>query len=169
MAEETEKKAAMETIAPKGEHVVIDGEDYYVSTFKFAKMVRALTYLTELAEAVNLAEATKGAIAEDATGAVNLSLTGIISAIVNALPKLLKDGVPSLYRLLGLIVTSNQELKALEKGDEDTDAVLHEKGLDLAYAGDPEELLNLLSVAVKYLGTDTIVKNLMPLMGLLKR
>lgn len=150
--------------------VVIDNEPYVLSTFAFAKTVRLFQYIAELTDAAGLGSATEQMLQEDIiTGDVQFSLGNIIGQIVHALPRLLAVGVPSVYRLLGLIVTSNKELRRLEKSDQDVNAILYAKGEEIAYAEDGVDgVVALLTGAVQVIGVETVVKKLLPLLGLLR-
>lgn len=161
-----------DTLVKKSVTVEVNGEHYVIGTFCLAKTVRTFQLLAELAQAAGLSEAAKTSFQEDiVTGEVNVSLANIVSQLIKALPKLLADGVPAVYKLLGLIITGNKELKRLEKADGvDVDQVLYEKGEEIAYCDDGVEgVMQLLSAAVQVMGTETIVKNVVPLLGLFRR
>lgn len=165
-------KSQTETLVKKSVTVVIDGENHIINTFCFAKTVRTFQLISELASAAGLGDAAKTSLQEDiVTGEVNVSLANIVSQLIKALPKLLADGVPAVYKLLGLIITGNKELKRLEKADGvDVDQVLYEKGEEIAYCDDGVEgVMQLLSAAVQVMGTEAIVGNLIPLLGLFRK
>lgn len=161
-----------ETLVKKSVTVEVNGEHYVIGTFCLAKTIRAFQLISELAHAAGLGEAAKTSLQEDiVTGEVNVSLANIVGQLIKALPKLLADGVPAIYKLLGLIVTGNRELKRLEKADGvDVDQVLYEKGEEIAYYDDGVEgVMQLLSAAVQVMGTETIVGKLLPLLGLFRK
>ena len=156
---------ATETLVAEAGSVVVGEATYVVKTFCFAKTVRTFALLTELAEAAGVSQVV--ASADDVATATQ---AGFISQLFTALPRALREGTPALYKLLGLIVTGNKELKKIERDDDvDVDALLLERGTDIAYDGSTEEVLGLVAQAVQVMGVETIIKNVRPLMGLLRR
>jgi hypothetical protein len=162
-----------DTIVKKSVEVVIGEERYTISTFKFAKSLLALQYLSELAAAAGIEQAMMAADVSAANGEFAQEggiASSFVTQIIRVIPKALRDGVPALYQLLGLVVTSNKDLKALEMDDgADTAKELYKKGRELAYDGDVNELMNLIAAGAAMLGVEGILKNLAPLMGMLKR
>ena len=159
---------ATETLVSDAAGIVVGEAKYVVKTFCFAKTVRTFALLTQLAEAAGISKVV--ASADDGTEDEKTTQAGFISQLFAALPKALTDGTPAIYKLLGLIVTGNKELKKLEREDGvDVEAVLMERGTDIAYDGSTEEVLGLIGAAVQVMGVETIIKNVRPLMGLLRR
>lgn len=168
-----EDKKLTDTLVKKSVNVTVAEQDYTIATFKFAKTVRVFQLLSELAASAGIESVVSAADQSAANGEFeqeNGIASSFVANILRIIPKALRDGVPALYKLLGLIITTNQDLKAMERDDSvDTDKVLYEKGMDLAYDGDVEELMNLIVSAVNVMGIESILKNLGPLMGMLRK
>ncbi len=170
MSEPTEVKKATETLTRKTFPAIIDGQEYIISTFKFAKTVRAFACITEIAAAAGLENAVKRLLGEEVPAASDddgeqaqpqqWTLSGLIGQLLVMLPKMMRDGVPAVYKLLALIVTPNEELKRLEKDETvDVEATLLERGRDLAYDADLEEAMAVFTGAAQVIGVETILKN----------
>jgi hypothetical protein len=176
-------KKATDTIVKKGVHLVVgaalaeEGEqplEFYVATFCFAKTVRAFALLTELAEAAGVGKVVDAADKSGVEGEFDNPVEkpvapGFIQQLVTILPKALRDGIPAAHKLIGLIVTSNKELARMEDDEEDVDEALRRLGRRIAREGSTEEVLGVIAAGAQVMGIETIVKNLMPLMGMLRR
>lgn len=146
-------------------------EDYVIGTFCFAKTVRAFALLTELAEAAGVGKMAEAATTEGVEGGFEQPVApGFVTQLVTLLPKALREGVPAAHKLIGLTVTGNKRLAALEDDDEaDVDAELQRVGRHIARIGSSEEVLAVIAAGAGQMGLETIVKNLKPLMGLLRK
>lgn len=169
-------KLATETLMKKGIPVTLtdaDGEEttLVLTTFAFGKTVRAFAILTELAASMGISDLMGAASRDNPEGEEKPTMaTNFITALLAGLPKLLKAGGPTIFRLLGLIVTGNKELKRLEEEDGvDVDAELLKRGRDLAFDYDNEEIFRLVTIAVQLAGVETVIENLVPLMAALMR
>src|SRR5690242_11766834 len=123
MSDTIEVKKATETLTRKTVTVTIDGQEHIISTFKFAKTVRAFSYITEIAASAGLENAVKRLLGEDTSAVSNddddeapaqqqqtWTLSGLVGQLLVMLPKLMRDGVPSVYKLLALTLMPNDEL-----------------------------------------------------------
>ncbi len=166
---ETKPKGA-DTLTKITNIVLVDGKVYAVDTFKFAKTIRCLSYLTEVAEVIGAADAARNINTQNYLGETEFSVANFLSEVVKALPKLLKEGTVPLFKVLGLVVTNNRELFTLEDQDGfDLENHLMKTGRDIARYGSFEEIVNVLMVGAAQMGTETIVKNLGPLLAFLRR
>jgi len=154
-----------DTLVKKTANVIVGEQTYQIATFKFGKMVRALALVAEVAAAAGIEDATKKLMGNGEDGE-NITVAGILGQVVNVLPKLLKDGVPGLYKLIGLVLTPNKELYKMETDDDaDVDKALFIKGRDVAWEAEPQEVMNILSMGVQQIGVETILGNLTPLVS----
>ena len=168
-------KNPSETILRKSVNVTVvdeNGEphDITIKEFAFAKTLKVFALVGELAAAANVGRAVEAANQDAEAGSFETPspmATNFISTILELLPSALKNGVPAVYKLIGLIPLSNKELKELEKGDGDLDAVLLERGRDFAYDYGIEEVVTLVSAAVQVIGIETIVRNVGPLLKMM--
>lgn len=164
MADETTLQGT-ETLVKKNISVAVGEETYQIATFKFGKMVRALALVADVAAAAGIEDATKKLMGANGDGE-NLTVAGIVAQVVTVLPKLLHSGVPALYKLIGLIVTPNKELYRMETDeDSDVDKVLLDKGRELAWNAETQEILDILSAGIAQIGVETILGNLTPLVS----
>jgi hypothetical protein len=86
-----------------------------------------------------------------------------VSSLVSrraVLPNLLKTGEPTLYRLLGLLVTSNRQLEDWEVDEVNTDSELLKVGKRIAFRGTNDEIIRLVLASVQAIGMKTIVQQL---------
>ena len=165
-------KLPTETLTRKTIQVILAEETYLVSTFKFGKTVRAFALITEIAAAAGLEDAVKQLLGEDVAAnsdddgeepkaQAQWTLSSLVGQLLTILPKLMKQGVPAVYKLLALIVTDNAELKRLERDETvDVDKVLYDRGFDLAFDADLDEVLNAFGAAAQVIGVETLVGNL---------
>lgn len=170
-------KNPAETLLRKGVTVTLVNEDdeetvLFIRDFAFAKTLKTFSLVSELAMAANIREAVS-AVGQDAE-AGNLEegterpATNFIAAIIDIIPAALTNGVPSVYKLIGLIPLTNRELKELEKSDADVDAVLLERGRDFAYEYDIDAVVSLVAAAAQVIGVETIVRHAGPLLKMLR-
>jgi hypothetical protein len=165
-------QTATETLVRKTITITIDGKDYLVSTFRFGKAVRAFALITEIAAAAGLEDAVKRLLGED-TPAVSgddeeapaqpaqWTLSSLIGQLLVMLPRMMREGVPAVYKLLALIVTPNAELKEMERDERiDVEKVLYDKGFELAFDGELDEILGAFSAAAQVIGVETLAGNL---------
>lgn len=176
----SEQKQATETIVKKAVHITIgaalteEGEEpmeVVVNTFCFAKTVRAFALLTELAEAAGVGQMVNAATETGVEGGFEQPVApGFVTQIVAILPKALRDGIPAAHKLIGLIVTGNKKLAEMEDDDGvDVDEELRKAGKRISRIGSTEEVLSVIAAGAGVMGLDTIIKNLGPLMGMLRR
>lgn len=172
----SEYKNPSETILRKSVTVTVVDEDgasrdITIKEFAFAKTLKVFALVGELAASANVGQAVAAANQDGAAGAFEAEApmaTNFISTLLELLPAALKNGVPAVYKLIGLIPLTNKELKELEKGDDDLDAVLLERGRDFAYDYGIEEVVTLVSAAIQVIGIETIVRNVGPLLRMLR-
>lgn len=173
MSEQTTTPRATDTIVPQAVKVTVgSGEDvtsYVIATFCLAKTIRTFAYMTELAEQAGLSSilSAAGASAEAGEFAEGGIAPGFISRALAVLPNAVRNGTPALYRLLGLIVTSNRKLREMDENGEDIDDYLLKIGRGIAYDGTNEQAVALVLSAVKVIGVDTILAQLPNLTRLL--
>src|SRR5947207_1585991 len=105
---DTEVQKGTDTLVAKTITVTVGETDYRIQTFRFGKMVRALALVTEVAASAGIEDATRKLMG-DGDGA-GITISGIVAQVLAVLPKLMNAGVPALYKLVGLIVTSNKDL-----------------------------------------------------------
>jgi hypothetical protein len=168
---------ATETLVRKTVTVTLDGTEYVVSTFKFAKTVRAFALITEIAAAAGLEDAVKRLLGEadapvededEQAQPKQWTLSGLIGQLLTMLPKMMREGVPAVYKLLALIVIPNEELKRLEKDESvDVERVLYERGFDLAHDCTLDEVLSAFSAVANVIGVETILGNVGALVRML--
>lgn len=163
----TENKAT-ETLLRRTETVHIGEENLNVSTFCVAKTLKAFEYMAALTEAVGLQSIVGGALSADANGEFAgespISST-FINRILSVLPTALRTGVRPLYQLIGLIVTSNSRLAALEDGNESVDDYLFIEGRRLAREATTPEIIELVMAGSRALGVETILGNVTALLS----
>jgi hypothetical protein len=175
----SETKSATETLLKKSVVVELlneEGEPYEVAihTFSFAKTLRTFALLSELAASAGVGKTVKAAtedtVAAEAEGSTTPPVaTNFIQAVLELLPAALKNGVPAVYKLIGLIVTGNKALKEMEKSDTvNVDEVLLERGRDLTYDNGVDEVVTLISGSIQVMGVETIVRNVVPLVRALR-
>ena len=172
MSEET--KSATDTLVKKSATVVVGERTIVVNTFVFARTVRVFQLLSELAQAAGIEKVLDTPDSAPVVGGTDdnvsepLELTPVSSffaRVVAAIPRLLSEGVPVVYKLLGVIVVGNKELRRLEEQDGvDVDQALYDLGKDIAYEGTVEEVMNLVSVAAGVMGIETVIKAAAPLL-----
>jgi hypothetical protein len=157
------------TLVPTEAFVVINGERRLVKTFCTAKSIRALALISKVVKGANLPAI--GEIFQEGEDGTQIRFVKLVETVLRDIPTLLNEATPQLYMLLGLILTSNEELRRLERGgSQSVDEALLEKGTEIAYA--PEGIsvvVDLLSVALRQAGLSTVVGKLMPLLGYLQR
>lgn len=178
-----------ETLLKKSVSVVVGEDQYTIATFSFGKTLKLFSYVAALTAAARIKDAFEAA-AELPTGEHALtslpelengdvlpelptpgsSASTFISSLLDILPAALQGGTPVVYQLLGLLITSNKELKRLERDSEqDTDGVLRERGEDLAYDATNAEMLTLVGEALTVIGIESIIKAAGPLAAMLRR
>lgn len=168
---------ATDTLIKQTATVLVGEQTYTIATFKFAKTMKALALVAELAEAAGLGEAAKRLMGDgpppsdgETVEGDYLSIGGLVTQLITVLPKLLRDGSPVAYRYLGLIVTSNADLRAIEENESsDLDRELLSKGRGLAYEGETAEIATLISKALPLMGIETVVQSIAPLLTALRK
>lgn len=174
--------APTETILKNAYGVTLGEKDYTISTFKFGKSLMAMRLFADLALAAGLSEAAKGLLSpgpraseDDSLDGADtpdelLSVSGLISKLLEVIPTLLVQAPPTVYRLIALIVTSNKELRDWEKDDKvNVLGRLEELGGDIASEADTAEILNLFNTALPLMGIETVVRSVAPLLASLRR
>ncbi len=157
-------------LAEEGEEGV-EPTTYVIGTFCFAKTVRAFALLTELAESAGVGRVVEAASDSGTAGEMDQPVAaGFVTQLVTLLPRALRQGVPAAHKLLGLIVTGNKALAALEDADGvDVDEEMGKLGLLISRVGSTSEIMNVISTGATQLGIEALVKNVMPLMRFLKK
>jgi hypothetical protein len=160
---------ATDTIVPQSVRVTLGSgeevETYTINSFCLAKTIRTFTYLSDLGGKVGLSDAV-GAVADTDASSGGV-LPGLIKRALAVLPTALRDGEPSLYMLLGVLVTSNAKLRRMDEDGEDIDGFLLKTGKGIAYTASNDQIIDLFVKSVQVIGVATIVKNLPALMGML--
>lgn len=169
---ETPTGTATDTLIPRVTKVSIgSGEDvteYRIAPFALAKTMLIFRLLTELAEVAGVQQAA-GELTQAATDGEleGIVAPGFIARILGILPLAFRNGTPALYRVLGLIVTSNKELREMEENEVDIEGHLLKAGRKIAYDGNLSDAMNLIFAAIPQIGLETIMGNLPALKGLL--
>lgn len=152
---------ATDTIVPQSVRVTLgsgeDAETYTINSFCLAKTIRTFTYMSDLGGKVGLSDAV-GALSS--TDAQQGALPNLLKRALAVLPNALRDGEPSLYMLLGVLVTPNAKLRRMDEDGEDIDAFLLKVGRGIAYTASNDQIIDLFIKSVQVIGVATIVKNL---------
>lgn len=173
----TTGKNPAETLLRKGITVTLVNEDgdetgLFIRDFAFAKTLKTFSLVSELAQAANIRQAVAAVGQDAASGNLDAEseqpASNFIGAILDIIPAALKNGVPAVYKLIGLIPLTNKELKELEKSDADVDGILLERGRDFCYDYDIDAVVALVSAAVQVIGVETIVRHAGPLLKMLR-
>jgi len=159
---------ATDTLVPRVVTVTVGEDSYRIAPFCLAKTMIFFRLLTELAEAAGVQQAA-GELSQAATEGEleGIVAPGFIARILGILPRALREGTPALYKVLGLIVTSNATLRELEENDGDIEGHILKLGRKLAYEGDANTAVQLIVSAIPQIGIETIMGNLPTLMALL--
>lgn len=159
-----------ETLLPAIWSAVVGEEKYTIRTFALAKTIRAFSLIGELIESADIGSVVRAASDSAEAGEFEQDIApGFVTKALLALPKALRDGSPAVYKLIGLIVTPNSKLRAMDENDEDIDAYLLHEGRRLAYEGTTEQIVNLFGAAVQAIGVETILAQLPNLMRVFAR
>lgn len=168
MSEMSPKSA--ETILPESWKATVGEETFTIRTFALAKVIKAFALIGELIESAKIDDVVKAAADSAEAGEFEQDIApGFVTKALLAIPKALREGSPAVYKLIGLIVTPNSKLRAMDEGDEDIDAHLLHEGRRLAYEGTTEQIVNLFSAAVQAIGVETILAQLPNLMRVFAR
>lgn len=136
----------------------VDGEtvSYRIPTFSLAKTIRAFQYLTDLGTAAGLSSVASDIVAEASEGNPEPVAPAFVLRALAALPKALKSGVPALYRLVGLVVTSNRQLEDWETEGVDIEDELHKAGRKIANRSELPGVIELVTAGADALGVQSI-------------
>lgn len=159
-----------ETLLPESWKAVVGDEAFTIRTFALAKTIKAFALIGELIESADIGSVVRAASDSAEAGEFERDVApGFVTQALLALPKALRDGSPAVYKLIGLIVTPNSKLRAMDEADEDIDAFLLHEGRRLAYEGTTEQIVNLFGAAVQAIGVETILAQLPNLMRVFAR
>lgn len=166
----SDTKNATETLVAEARTVRLGAEDIVIRTFCLAKTIRAFALLSELAEQAGISNllgaANDSALAGEFEGAI---APGFISRLVAFLPKALRDGTPAVYKLVGLLVTSNRDLREMDEAEKDVDTELLRIGKRLSYEANPSQFAELITASVELMGVRTVLGNLRGLIALARQ
>ena len=160
---------ATDTLMPQAVKVTIghgeDAETYTLATFALAKTIRTFALMSELARDAGLSGVVGAAENAAANGEFSQAVApSFITKVLAVLPSALENGTPTLYRLLGLLVTPNGKLRKMDENEEDIDGYLLQLGRGIAYSASNDQIIGLLMAAVQVIGIESIIKQLPNLM-----
>lgn len=160
---------ATDTLMPQTVKVVIghgeDAETYTLATFALAKTIRTFALMSELARDAGISGVVGAAEQSKAAGEFEQAVApSFVTKVLAVLPSALENGTPTLYRLLGLLVTPNAKLRRMDEEGEDIDDMLLKLGRSIAYSASNDQVVTLLMAAVQVIGIESIIKQLPNLM-----
>lgn len=158
---------ATDTLIPDFTEVKVGDDTFQIRTFCLVKTIRTFALMTELAQAAGISEVVGAANASAQAGefagveaGLPVVAPGFVTKVLAVLPNALKNGEPTLYRLLGLLVTSNRQLEDWETDEVNSDTELLKIGKRLAFRGNTDEIIRLVMGSVQAIGLKTIVQQL---------
>lgn len=150
-----------ETLLAESETVRVGEENFLIRTFALAKTIKAFALIGELIQSADVGGIVGAAASSDESGEFAGAVApGFVTKALLALPKALGDGSPAVYKLIGLIVTPNSKLRAMDEQDEDIDGHLLREGRRLAYEGTTEEVVALFTAGIQAIGVETVLAQL---------
>lgn len=159
-----------DTILPDSWKATVGEETFTIRTFALAKTIKAFALIGELIESADVGSVVQAAADSADAGEFERDVApNFVTKALLAIPRALGNGSHAVYKLIGLIVTPNAKLRALDEGDEDVDAHLLQEGRRLAYEGTTEQVLELFTVALQAIGIETILSQLPNLLRMLAK
>ena len=150
-------QTAEEGIVPTYTSAIVGDSTYSIGTFSLVKTIRLMSLLGRLAEDLKVGNLVDlwtrpGALLDE-----DEERPGFVSQIIHIIPNALLDGSPTIYELLGLIVTPNGKLRNLEDTGEDVTKHLRAVGRTIAYEATNDQVIHLLVCGVNAVGVESFL------------
>lgn len=143
--------AVTDTLIPTAVSVVIGDTTYTISKFSMAKTAQATRYLYAA-----LAAAGIDATLTDLETQIVPEDTAFWSKVLQMIPKFLDDAPKELCRLLGLILTSNKQLRLMVDDEQDLDVEFEKVGREIWFEETLDTVLRVISTGISQM-SDTAV------------
>lgn len=156
---------ASDVLLPTGTTVVVGNTPYPITSFSFARTVLATDLIVRIAEVAGLSHLLNGGLAEAQDNVLLGKETSILSQIFNVVPALLRDGITPVYQLIGLIVTSNEELETLARSGQNVLESVYDKGQTIGYRGTLDDVKKIVAAGLDNLANEPIIKALPNVLG----
>lgn len=149
---------ASDVLLPKSTTVVVGGQAYPISSFCFAKAVLATDLVVTIAEVAGLSHLLNGGLAEASDNVLLGKESSILSQVFNVVPALLRQGIKPVYQLIGLIVTSNEELESLTRSGANVLEACYDTGMTIGWRGSIEDVKKIVGAGLDSLANEPIIK-----------
>ena len=119
----------------------------------------------EILETAGLTHLMSGGLAEANDNVLLGKEASILGQILNVIPALLRQGIAPIYTLLGLVVTSNEDLEALYRSGAEVRGSLQEVGTTIGFRGSLEDVKAIISAGLASLSNEPLIKAIPNVVG----
>jgi hypothetical protein len=156
---------ASSVLLPQGKTVVVGGTAYPIVSFSFAKTIKATDLVTEIAESAGLGHLMNGGLGEARDNVLVGKADSIVGQIMHVVPKLLREGIIPLYRLIGLITLTNSEFEGLVLGGSNVNEEMYSRVLLIGHRGSLDDVKAIIAAGLDSLANEPIIKELPNVVG----